>query len=266
MMNRPPLSEFRPMPTLYQFVVRSDHPAALSARRLHRWLLNVSLPAPRLIVKPMLRAYVALRSSSHFARRVLVAEPLLKAYCSQYGRNLRADIYVPWVQGEGALILGDDVVIDGECGISFGARFCDRPTLSIGDRTGIGHRCRFTVGKRITIGRDCRIAAEVWIFDSSGHPTDPERRQAGLPPTDGEVRPVTIGDNVWIGGRSIVSPGVTIGEGSVVAAGSVVLSDVPPFTVVAGNPARKVATVGGAPQAAPSRPAGRAEATANGAA
>jgi acetyltransferase-like isoleucine patch superfamily enzyme len=78
------------------------------------------------------------------------------------------------------------------------------------------------------------------MFDSSGHPADPQTRLAGLPPDADDVKPITIGDNVWIGGRAIVYPGVTIGAHSVVAAGSVVTSDVPPCTVVAGNPARRV--------------------------
>jgi acetyltransferase-like isoleucine patch superfamily enzyme len=132
------------------------------------------------------------------------------------------------------------VEVDGKCSFSFATRFCDAPTLTIGDNTGIGAGCAFTVGKRIDIGRHCRIAPGVWIFDSSGHPADPAARLAGLPPSDNEVRPVTVGDNVWIGGHSIIFPGVTIGDGSVIAAGSVVMSDVPPYTIVAGNPARKI--------------------------
>jgi acetyltransferase-like isoleucine patch superfamily enzyme len=80
------------------------------------------------------------------------------------------------------------------------------------------------------------------MFDSPGHPVDPEARRAGLSPTAADVLPITIGDNVWIGGRSIVHPGVTIGDHSVVSAGSVVMSDVPANAVVAGNPARAVMT------------------------
>jgi acetyltransferase-like isoleucine patch superfamily enzyme len=55
---------------------------------------------------------------------------------------------------------------------------------------------------------------------------------------------VTIGDNVWIGRRAIIMPGVTIGEGSVISSGAVVMNDIPPFTVAAGNPARRVASAG----------------------
>jgi acetyltransferase-like isoleucine patch superfamily enzyme len=57
------------------------------------------------------------------------------------------------------------------------------------------------------------------------------------------VRPITLGDNVWVGRNAMIFPGVTVGEGSVVSAGAVVTSDVPPNTVVAGNPARRIASV-----------------------
>ena len=79
------------------------------------------------------------------------------------------------------------------------------------------------------------------MCDSSGHPTDPAERLAGLPPSPDKVRPVTVGDNVWLGTNCFILPGTTIGEGSIVAAGAVVRGEVPPYTVVAGNPARVVA-------------------------
>jgi acetyltransferase-like isoleucine patch superfamily enzyme len=80
----------------------------------------------------------------------------------------------------------------------------------------------------------------VWIFDSPGHPADPAARKAGFPPSDDEVKPVIIEDNVWIGQSAIIMPGVTIGEGSIVASGSVVMTSVPPNIIVAGNPARQL--------------------------
>jgi acetyltransferase-like isoleucine patch superfamily enzyme len=231
------------MRSIYRFLATSDHPAARAVRGLRRGMQGVTLPAPRLVVKPMLWSYLVLRSVCYVAKRLLICEPLFKAYCRRHGRGVRTGVYIHWVQGNGDIILGDDVLVDGKCTFSFAARFSPRPTLLVGDHSGIGHNCRFSVGKQITIGRDCRIASDVWMFDSPGHPADPEARLAGLPPAADEVRPIVIGDNVWIGSRSVVFPGVTIGEGSIVAAASVVMGDVPPFTLVAGNPARKVGSL-----------------------
>lgn len=228
------------MASLYQFLATSDHPAARAVRRLRRGILEVTLPAPRVVVKPMLWSFLCLRAAYFFGKRLLICEPLFKAYCRSYGRGVRTGVYIHWVQGKGEIILGDDVLVDGKCSFSFAARYAARPTLSVGDHTEIGHNCRFSVGKRIAIGRHCHIASDVWMLDSSGHPADPEARLAGLPPSPDEVRPVVIEDNVWIGSRSVIFPGVRIGEGSVVSAASVVTIDVPPNTLVAGNPARKV--------------------------
>jgi acetyltransferase-like isoleucine patch superfamily enzyme len=192
----------------------------------------------------VLFVFLALRSAYHFLLRTLVCEPLFKAYCTRHGRGVRTDVYVHWVQGRGRLIVGDDVLVDGKCSFTFAQRFSESPTLEIGDGTGIGHGSSFTVARRITIGRNCRIAGGVRFFDSSGHPSDPEARRQGRPPAPEEVRPITVGDNVWIGSGAFVFPGVTIGENSVVAAGAVVTGDVPADTVVAGNPARRVAALG----------------------
>lgn len=224
----------------YRFLARSDHPIAKGARELRREINHLSLPLPGAVVKPALWAYLAQRELLEQLLRVLVAEPLFKASCAEYGEGLHTGEQIHYVIGKGDIIAGKNVTFDGKCTIVFAARFADRPTLRVGDNTGIGDGCIFTIGKQITIGSNCRIPREVWIFDSSGHPSDPIARKEGLPPSEDDVRPVTIGDNVWIGARSIIHPGVTIGDNSVVSAGSVVVSDVPPDSYVGGNPARRI--------------------------
>lgn len=229
------------MASFRQQLALSEEPWARSLRAARRRLLRLSLPVPHLAARGLVLVFRALRSIWYTIRRVLVAEPLFKGYCSSYGRNLRTGIFVHFVQGGGVIDVGDDVLVDGKCSFLFATRFSARPTLTIGDRTGIGHDCTFAVARRIEIGSDCRIAGGVWMFDSPGHPSEPEARRRGLPPDPDQVKPITVGPNVWIGGSSIIFPGVCIGEGAVIAAGSVVIADVPPFTVVAGNPARRIA-------------------------
>jgi acetyltransferase-like isoleucine patch superfamily enzyme len=228
------------MSKLYRFIALSDNSFARMLRKSY-WAVNTFvLPAPPAITRPLLALFLLLRSIYYFFVRVFFCEPLFKAYCTRFGRNLRTDVYLHWVQGKGDLIIGDDVLIDGKCTFLFAVRYCERPTLIIGDHTGVGHNCSFTIGKQITIGRHCRIAGNVQIFDSPGHPADPAARLADQPVDPDEVRPVTIGDNVWVGNNAIIFPGVTIGEGSIVSIGSVVMASVPPNTMVAGNPARQV--------------------------
>jgi maltose O-acetyltransferase len=88
---------------------------------------------------------------------------------------------------------------------------------------------------RVEIGQDCRIAPGVHIYTAT-HPLDPAERATGLE----YGKPVTVGDNVWIGGQAVLNPGVTVGDNAVVASGSVVTEDVPEAVVVRGNPATVV--------------------------
>ena len=84
----------------------------------------------------------------------------------------------------------------------------------------------------ITIGESATISRDVFLCGASHDITSPIMELVHAP--------ITIGPQAWIGARAIVLPGVTVGEGAVVAAGAVVTKDVPPWTVVAGNPAREV--------------------------
>jgi maltose O-acetyltransferase len=88
---------------------------------------------------------------------------------------------------------------------------------------------------RVDIGKNCMIAPGVHIYTAT-HPLDANERING--PEYG--KPVTIGDNVWIGGRAVLNPGVTVGDDSVIASGAVITEDVPDGVVVQGNPAEIV--------------------------
>lgn len=108
--------------------------------------------------------------------------------------------------------------------------------IVIGDNVGVSG-CTISAVTRITIGDNTLVGTGALIVDYDGHAIDPYERLAG---GGGVSKPVTIGGNVFVGGRAIILKGVTIGEGSVVGAGSVVTKDVPPFSIVCGNPARVV--------------------------
>lgn len=105
--------------------------------------------------------------------------------------------------------------------------------LSIGTQTFINYGCSICATKRVSIGSQCSIGTHVIIMDNDFHQVEPEFRDY-LPPSS----PVIIGNNVWIGARSIVLSGVTIGEWSVIGAGSVVTRAIPPRSLAAGTPAR----------------------------
>jgi acetyltransferase-like isoleucine patch superfamily enzyme len=104
-------------------------------------------------------------------------------------------------------------------------------TLEVGDQTFLNRDVKLVVRRSVTIGRRCQIGWDVSITDSDFHEV------VGSGPA---TAPVSIGDHVWLGARSSIFKGVTIGDGAVVAGGAVVVRDVPAATMVAGVPAKVV--------------------------
>jgi acetyltransferase-like isoleucine patch superfamily enzyme len=129
--------------------------------------------------------------------------------------------------------------MDLTSGIGIYCRTTVKHSLMIFRRIGIGvyincnctflDTCLITIGSRTLIGPNCS-------FYSATHPLDPFLRNGINGPELGKT--ITIGEDCWFGGNVIVLPGITIGRGVTVGAGSVVTKDVPPFHCVAGNPAR----------------------------
>lgn len=226
------------MANLRRAVALGNSPATRLARDLYRALRRFHLPVPRIVGRPLSLAFNSVRGIYYGGVRLFVCEPLFKAACKSYGKNVRTGVFVHFIAGTGDIVVGDDANIDGKSAFVFGARFAERPLLEIGARTYIGHRCSFSVSTRISVGDDCYIATGCYFLDSPGHPLDPAGRLAHLPPDPDQVRPVIIGNNVWIGTEAMIMPGVTVGEGSVVAARAVVTKDVPAYSVVGGAPAR----------------------------
>jgi acetyltransferase-like isoleucine patch superfamily enzyme len=119
--------------------------------------------------------------------------------------------------------------------------------LSLGDRTFVGSST-IVIASRVEIGDDVLIAWGCTIVDHDSHAMRfSDRKDDASNWYHGkkdwshvEIKPVTIGNKVWIGLNAIVLKGVTIGEGSVIAAGTVVTHDVPPYVLVAGNPGRVI--------------------------
>ena len=109
--------------------------------------------------------------------------------------------------------------------------------VHIGDRSTIGHNSVLVSRERIQIGNDCMLAAFCYVLDVDHEFADLEKPipQQGL-----RIKPVIVGNDVWVGAGTFILRGVTIGDGAVVAANSVVTEDVPPYTVVAGSPARVI--------------------------
>ncbi|CCK25122.1 sugar acetyltransferase [Streptomyces davaonensis JCM 4913] len=110
--------------------------------------------------------------------------------------------------------------------------------ITIGARTFVNFNLTALDVATITIGEDCQIGPNVQLLTPT-HPLEPQPRRDKLE----AARPITIGNNVWLGGGVIVLPGVSIGDDSVIGAGSVVTKDLPAGVVAVGSPARVVRTL-----------------------
>lgn len=122
----------------------------------------------------------------------------------------------------------------GSCGTAFiepPFYFCYGTNITLGDDTYINFNCNFVDDGKITIGKKVMFGPAVTIA-TVGHPIHPGLREYMY------CNPVTVEDNCWIGANVTICPGVTIGENSVIGAGSVVVHDVPANCVAAGNPCR----------------------------
>jgi len=148
-----------------------------------------------------------------------------------------------------------------ECAIHVGSRSLVNGTinfersnarLQIGRNTGINGGTMFVLTDRITIGNNVWISFDCLMLDHDGHAPDRAIRRQDLPdflegrPKDWSVvrrAPISIEDDVWIGARAIILKGVTVGRASIVGAGAVVTKDVPPYSIVGGNPATIIGTI-----------------------
>jgi len=110
--------------------------------------------------------------------------------------------------------------------------------IHLGPRSFVNFNAVFLDVARITIGADVQMGPNVQLLTAT-HPVEPEPRRARWE----AAKPITIGDNAWLGGGAIVLAGVTIGENTVVGAGAVVTRDLPANVVAVGSPARPVRTL-----------------------
>lgn len=233
-------------------VKQGEGPFWGALRGLVHWIQRVNSP----VVRPFHRLLLAERqcrlTTWWYLLRKLYHEPLFKVQCESVGPGFMLTGGLPFILGHPRIILGTKVRMHGGTMIA-AAHAAERPVLEVGDGSYLGYGLTFRLAQRISIGRQCIIADEVFITDTDGHPLDPNKRAKGEPVEADQVRPVFIEDQVWVGPRSIILKGVRIGRGAVIGAGAVVTSDVPPLAVCAGNPARVVKMI--APSAAGSPPA-----------
>jgi maltose O-acetyltransferase len=178
----------------------------------------------------MLRGELYLADDPELAADLARAQGLVERYnATPHGAQAERDRLLRELLGH----VGEGVVVKPPFRCDYGTQ------IEIGDRTFVNYDCVMLDVAPIRIGAACQLATRVQLL-TAGHPVDPEPRRDGWE----FGLPITVGDNVWLGGGAIVCPGVTIGDNTVVGAGAVVTRDLPAGVVAVGVPARVRGAVG----------------------
>lgn len=193
-------------------------------------------PIAKVVLSGGYQAFFLAREGYEWAWRSLVATPTFLALCAEYGENITVD-RVPYMSGHARIELGSDIRVSGLIGIVAGSR--GNPVLRIGNGVYIGHGTSISVSSRVEIGNYCAIGADTYITDTDGH----SHTKLDTPiwedlADDSSVAPVVIEDNVQLAKGCTILKGVRIGARSIVGAGAVIRTNVPPDSIVAGNPGR----------------------------
>ncbi|MFK4151937.1 sugar O-acetyltransferase [Streptomyces fungicidicus] len=184
---------------------------------------------PRTNLERMLAGDLYIADDPEIARRQQRAMRLAARYTAAYPEN---PTEARTTLTELLASVGEDVDVRPPLYVDYGSN------ISIGARTFVNYHLTALDVARITIGEDCQIGPNVQLLTPT-HPVEPGPRRDKLE----AALPITIGDNVWLGGGAIVCPGVTIGDNSVIGAGAVVTKDIPADVVAVGNPARVVRSI-----------------------
>jgi acetyltransferase-like isoleucine patch superfamily enzyme len=220
-------------------IKRRESPALALAHDAYTRLLALDVPdndAMRVLFGGIYTAHQVLIDGAEWARSKLLYAPMLRARCESVGPGLNVT-RAPYVRGHAKIRIGRDCTFSS-LNVRTG-RFRDDPELSFGDRCYVAFGVMFQLNQRIRMGDHVLIAGFSSIQDSDGHPSDAERRMRGETELRAEdIAPVEIKDHAWLGRACHILKGVTIGTGAVVAAGSVVASDVPDGALAMGVPAR----------------------------
>lgn len=220
-------------------IKRPNSPIFRLLKRMFRALFNPTVPPlPRFLLAP-LRAVYEFHFFVIICYRFLITtfyrNPIFQGRCASFGRRITIDA-LPFVSGHVEIHLGDDVKLGGNLSILSGAIF-GQPKLIIKDRTAVGWGTVISVNSEILIEEDVIVSYDCRISDTDGHRREADLRAAGVPPDPKDVRPVRICKKAFVANGTHIMKGVTIGEGATVGSNSVVISDVPPYSLALGNPA-----------------------------
>jgi len=172
--------------------------------------------------------------------RMFYYTPLLKSQLKNAPKKLLIYDGLPLILGKLDIEIGENSRISAATTFAGRGAAKTTPLLQIGENVDIGWQTGISVGNRIIIGNNVRIAGRSTLSGYPGHPLNAKRRSLGAPEDEGQVGDIILEDDVWLATGVNVMANVRIGKGTVVACGSVVTKDLPANVLAGGVPAKVI--------------------------
>lgn len=219
------------------WVKARETPAARMIYGLGMAVRRMRVPQVNAIHRPLYLLDRMVRGGLNGFLRVVWYTPLFQSRLEGYAPGLAVTGGIPLVLGDLKIEVGTDCNISGKTTLTGRSGGKATPRLVVGDNCVIGWQNGIFVGTRVVIGNNVFMASNCSLVGYPGHPVDPVARAKHLPDTEDQIGDIILEDDVWLATGVLVMPGVRIGRGTIVAAGSVVTKDLPPMSLAAGVPA-----------------------------
>lgn len=223
-----------------QWAKSGRSPLARAIFRTAKAVRGASMPCVPAIHRPLYAGSRAAMGLVDWLVRTAWTTPLFQSRLAAPAPGLFLYGGMPLVTGPVTIRMGRDVRLSGATTISGRPTSVPAPVLEVGDNVGIGWQTTISVGTRIVLGDNVRIAGRTFLAGYPGHPVDAADRAAGKPCTEDQIGDIVLERDVWLGTGVLVMAGVTIGEGTIVAAGSVVTRSLPANVLAGGMPAKVI--------------------------
>ncbi|WP_413111331.1 acyltransferase [Thaumasiovibrio sp. DFM-14] len=213
-----------------------SHQQLSSVRHWYHRLRSISCPSIPYLHACLYHLHKQISALFHAALQRGYYTPLFLSQIKAKPKQLYLYSGMPLLCGKLQIQLGEGCRISGITTFS-GRSSSTNPQLIIGNNVGISWQTTIAVGNKVILDDNVRLAGKVFIAGYPGHPIDPARRANGDPDDENQVGDVHLERNVWVGTGATLMGGVSIGENSIVAAGSVVTRSMPANVLIGGNPA-----------------------------
>jgi len=223
-----------------QWAKTSDHKLAKFIKKLWFVIKAFDIPHIPVIFSSLYLLHITIKQVFSDFTRIFYYTPIFKTRLINQPKRLYLYGGLPVVIGSLNIDMGDDVRLAAMTTISGRTVGTKIPTLVIGNNVGISWRTSISVGCRVVIGNNVRIAGDCYLAGYPGHPVNAKDRALGQADTESQVGNIILKNDVWLATGVKVMPGVTIGQGTIVAAGSVVTKNLPANVLAGGTPAKVI--------------------------